>query len=99
VAQALRSLSRAGVPLYFAHGNRDFLLGTAFADRTGMRLLGEETVIDLYGRPALLMHGDSLCTDDQDYMTFREHGARHPLAIRVSRPPLGQPARRSRSHA
>jgi UDP-2,3-diacylglucosamine hydrolase len=71
VAQALRSLSRAGVPLYFAHGNRDFLLGTAFADRTGMRLLGEETVIDLYGRPALLMHGDSLCTDDQDYMTFR----------------------------
>ncbi|ACL72021.1 UDP-2,3-diacylglucosamine diphosphatase [Thioalkalivibrio sulfidiphilus] len=72
VAAALRSLTEAGVPVYFAHGNRDFLLGEDFAARTGMRLLAEETVVDLYGRPALLMHGDNLCLDDHEYMAFRD---------------------------
>ncbi|OOG25365.1 UDP-2,3-diacylglucosamine diphosphatase [Thioalkalivibrio denitrificans] len=72
LADALRALSESGVALYFTHGNRDFLLGPAFAERTGMRLLDEETVIDLYGRRALLMHGDSLCTDDHEYMAFRD---------------------------
>ncbi|WP_018234025.1 UDP-2,3-diacylglucosamine diphosphatase [Thioalkalivibrio thiocyanodenitrificans] len=72
IAAGLRALSSRGVPLYFAHGNRDFLLGEAFARSTGMRLLAEETVVDLYGRRALLMHGDSLCTDDHEYMAFRD---------------------------
>lgn len=71
IAAALRDLAGKGVPIHFAHGNRDFLLGEDFARRTGMSLLPEETVIDLYGRRALLMHGDSLCTDDQEYMAFR----------------------------
>jgi UDP-2,3-diacylglucosamine hydrolase len=71
IAAALRTLAGKGVPIHFAHGNRDFLLGEDFALRTGMSLLPEETVVDLYGRRALLMHGDSLCTDDHEYMAFR----------------------------
>lgn len=59
------------VPTYFMRGNRDFLIGEGFAQRTGVALLDDEHVIDLYGKPTLLMHGDSLCTLDQEYMTFR----------------------------
>jgi UDP-2,3-diacylglucosamine hydrolase len=68
---ALRSLAGAGVPLFLMHGNRDFLIGGALSGRIGARLLADPAVIDLYGRPALLMHGDTLCTDDVDYQAFR----------------------------
>ncbi len=71
VAAALRDLSAQGTAIFIAHGNRDFLLGERFATACGARLLGEETVIDLYGTPTLLMHGDTLCTDDTDYLAFR----------------------------
>jgi UDP-2,3-diacylglucosamine hydrolase len=71
IACALRQLSETGVALYFIHGNRDFLLGPAYAGRCDMQLLDETTVIDLYGEPTLIMHGDTLCTDDVDYQAFR----------------------------
>ncbi|MDZ7622349.1 MAG: UDP-2,3-diacylglucosamine diphosphatase [Candidatus Competibacteraceae bacterium] len=71
VADALRALSDSGVPLFFIHGNRDFLIGPRFADASGMQLLPETTVIELAGEPILLMHGDTLCTDDVDYQSFR----------------------------
>lgn len=58
--------------LYFMHGNRDFLLGQAFCKATGGTLLPDPVVIDCHGRPALLMHGDSLCTDDVEYMAARK---------------------------
>ena len=71
VAAKLRGLADAGVPVSFMHGNRDFLVGAAYADRAGMRLLPDPTVVVLYGRPTLLMHGDTLCTDDVAYQEFR----------------------------
>jgi len=71
VAGALRSLADKGVPCFFMHGNRDFLLREAYAKQAGMTLLPEEHVIDLYGERVLLMHGDSLCTDDTPYQQFR----------------------------
>ncbi|MEZ5537876.1 MAG: UDP-2,3-diacylglucosamine diphosphatase [Thiolinea sp.] len=71
VIQALRQLSDSGVALYFMHGNRDFLIGERFATETGCMLLPEQQVIDLYGTPTLLMHGDTLCTDDVDYQKAR----------------------------
>lgn len=70
-------LSAVGVACFFIHGNRDFLLGKDYAQRAGLRLLPEETVIDLYGRPTLLLHGDTLCTDDLEYQAFRRQ-ARDP---------------------
>ncbi len=55
----------------FIAGNRDFLLGQAFADRIGMRLLSEPEILELGRQRVALMHGDLLCTDDHDYQAFR----------------------------
>jgi len=71
IAAALSALTQSGVPCYFIHGNRDFLLGKRFADACGMQLLAQEEVLDLYGRRVLIMHGDTLCTDDAGYQAFR----------------------------
>ena len=71
VADRLRALAESGVPTYFIRGNRDFLLGDAYAARAGMTLLDDPTVVALYGTPTLLLHGDLLCTDDAAYQQFR----------------------------
>jgi UDP-2,3-diacylglucosamine hydrolase len=71
VANHLRALSKKNIAIYLMHGNRDFLLGHQYAQSAGAQLLDEGTVINLYGQPTLLLHGDSLCTRDQDYMAFR----------------------------
>ncbi len=61
----------ASVPGFFMHGNRDFLAGGRFARATGLALLEDPAAIDLYGRRTLLLHGDTLCTDDREYQAFR----------------------------
>ena len=61
VIEKLKSLSDLDVKIYFIQGNRDFLIGKVFMDRIGGTLLPDEVVIDLYGTPALIMHGDTLC--------------------------------------
>jgi len=71
IKSALKSVSDAGVSLYFVHGNRDFLVGAQFCRETGITLLEESTVIELYAERVLIMHGDILCTRDTDYMQFR----------------------------
>jgi len=70
-AVALRELADAGVPVFFIRGNRDFLLGEDYARRAGMQILPDPCVIQLYGKPVLLQHGDLLCTDDTAYQAFR----------------------------
>lgn len=71
VIAALASLVDAGVPVYFMHGNRDFAVGGDFAAATGIRVLPDPTVIDLYGIRTALSHGDRLCTDDIAHQRFR----------------------------
>ncbi len=71
VGTALRSLADHGVSCSFIHGNRDFLISRNFAALSGLRLLPDETVIDLHGKRVLLMHGDTLCTDDLAYQRYR----------------------------
>ncbi|MGM8225746.1 UDP-2,3-diacylglucosamine diphosphatase [Cellvibrio sp. ARAG 10.3] len=71
-AHELRQLSDQGTAIFLMHGNRDFLLGEAFATAAGARLLVDPTLIDLYGQPTLLMHGDILCTRDTEYQAFRQ---------------------------
>jgi UDP-2,3-diacylglucosamine hydrolase len=71
IAAAIRAVRDAGVPVYFMVGNRDFLLGPAFAERAGLTLLDDGTVHDIQGRRTLLMHGDVLCTDDLAYQAVR----------------------------
>ena len=71
VADKLRGLRDAGIPVYFMRGNRDFLLGDAYARRAGIEILNDPAVVTLHGKPALLMHGDTLCSDDVAYQQFR----------------------------
>ncbi|HCO10500.1 MAG TPA: UDP-2,3-diacylglucosamine diphosphatase, partial [Gammaproteobacteria bacterium] len=71
VAVALADFASTGAKIALMHGNRDFLLGEAYAARCGARLMGEAEVITSGLRPILLMHGDSLCTDDVGYQEFR----------------------------
>lgn len=72
IIAALRDLRDSGTEVYLMHGNRDFLLGEDFASASGCRLLPEACVIALGDTPTLLMHGDTLCTDDIDYQKFRQ---------------------------
>lgn len=78
VASELKKLRGSGTQIFLMHGNRDFLLGDKFAAQAGAQILAEYALIDLYGQPALLVHGDSLCTDDIEYMAFRQQ-VRSPL--------------------
>ena len=72
VQQLIRHLTEQGVPCYFQHGNRDFLIGKKFANACGLTLLPTYQVIDLYGTPSLLCHGDTLCVDDVKYQQYRK---------------------------
>jgi len=71
VADRLAALDAAGTPTFFIRGNRDFLLGDEYARRARMRILPDPAVVMLEGAPAILMHGDTLCTDDKAYQAFR----------------------------
>jgi len=71
VKKQLRKLTDTGTKVYFQQGNRDFLIGARFARETGIEMLDDHVVIDLFGVPTLLMHGDLLCTDDTAYQAFR----------------------------
>ena len=71
VAASIRAISDRGVPVFFARGNRDFLLGERFEQATGARLLPEQHVVTLGGARTLLLHGDELCTADIEYQRYR----------------------------
>lgn len=71
VCAGLKALAGAGTQIFFLPGNRDFLVGSAFAAASGATLIADETVVDLGGVPTLLLHGDTLCDDDRAYQDFR----------------------------
>lgn len=78
VALALKSLSQNNCKIYFMHGNRDFLVGKKYLKQCGMSLLKDIKIIDLYGTKTILMHGDTLCTQDISYLKFRKK-VRNPI--------------------
>ncbi len=71
VMAGLRSLAQHGTPVFVMHGNRDFLMGPGFEQMSACKLIDDPILIDLLGEPTLLMHGDTLCTDDVEYQQFR----------------------------
>jgi UDP-2,3-diacylglucosamine hydrolase len=73
IRNTLLEATNQGLPIYILHGNRDFLLRKKFFRATGCQLLAEETVINLYGVPTLLMHGDTLCIEDVAYLKARRY--------------------------
>ena len=68
---AIREVADNGVPVFFMHGNRDFMIGDAFAAEAGVTLLGDPYAIEVHGKKVLLSHGDALCTDDIEYQQVR----------------------------
>jgi len=93
----LKTLTEAGVPVYVIHGNRDFLLGEDFETRTGVKLLPDPVVVDLYGVRTLLSHGDVFCTEDPAYQQLRSIVRRPQFQRRFLALPLD--ARRSLASA
>ena len=71
VCAALKGLTESGVPCFVLHGNRDFLLGSGFCERTGCIVLSDPVVAELDGERVLITHGDALCTDDHSYQELR----------------------------
>jgi UDP-2,3-diacylglucosamine hydrolase len=69
---AFKQLSNSGTELFFIHGNRDFLIGKKFSQKSGITLLDEISLIDLYDEQVVIMHGDTLCTRDVAYQKFRK---------------------------
>ncbi|WP_404339176.1 UDP-2,3-diacylglucosamine diphosphatase [Pseudoalteromonas mariniglutinosa] len=72
VAKQLTAVSNSGTKVYFIHGNRDFILREKYAKAASMTLLPEQIVIDLYGTPTVLLHGDEMCSQDLEYQKFRK---------------------------
>jgi UDP-2,3-diacylglucosamine hydrolase len=84
IAQALRKLSDHGTRIYLMHGNRDFMIGQAFCREAGCTLLRDPSLVELGAENVLLMHGDSLCTQDEAYMRMRRW-LRNPLSLFILR--------------
>ncbi len=80
VLTALERLTTSGIQTFVMHGNHDFTLGSGFESRTGCRILPDPSVVKFYGTPVLLMHGDTLCTEDMEYQKYR-NGFRAPESL------------------
>lgn len=87
IQRRLLTVSQRGIELYFMQGNRDFLVGEQFCQAIGCTLLPDPSILKHQGKTYLLMHGDSLCTDDAEYQTFRAQ-IQHPdnKAFLLSKP-------------
>ena len=72
IIRMLSYTTESGLPIFFMHGNRDFLIGKNFENKTGITLIPDPTLITLYDQKILLMHGDSLCTQDRNHQRFRK---------------------------
>jgi UDP-2,3-diacylglucosamine hydrolase len=90
VVAALAGLVGSGVPSYLMHGNRDFVIGETFAHASGVTLLPDPKLLNLYGQRVLLMHGDTLCTLDQEYQAFRREARSETWIRNLLRQPLAE---------
>jgi len=80
IANALQETADAGTRIHLMHGNRDFLIGKRFCRMAGCTLLPDPSVVQLGGERVLLMHGDTLCTRDVQYLRKRSR-IRSPLGL------------------
>jgi UDP-2,3-diacylglucosamine hydrolase len=90
IAGLLKDLTQRGVRVYLMHGNRDFLIGEGFCAATGAELLGDPTVVQIGGTDTLLMHGDTLCTDDVEYQAWRRKARDPAFQADFLAKPLGE---------
>lgn len=72
ILQQLKTLTDIGMPVYFMHGNHDSLVEPTHLAQYGIQFIADPTLINLYGRSTVLLHGDTLCTHDKGYMRLRK---------------------------
>lgn len=72
IINAIKRLTNRHTKVFLMHGNRDFLIGHAFEKKTGATLLKDPTLVEIFDKRVLLSHGDSLCTDDLEYQTYKK---------------------------
>ncbi len=77
VSERLKHLAEQGVPVYYMHGNRDFLIGETYLNQSAMQLLSDPSLVNFDGHPLLMTHGDLLCTQDTGYQRYRRF-VHHP---------------------
>lgn len=90
VAEWLRACASGGTRIYLLHGNRDLLMGQKLATACGATLLQDPTLLALYGVPTLLVHGDTLCTDDTAYQAYRRQAHDPEVQRQFLAQPLAQ---------
>ena len=73
IKKALINFTSDGPETFLIHGNRDFLIGEAFANEVGISIISDPYTLDINGLKTILSHGDFLCTDDSDYIEFRNN--------------------------
>ena len=84
IAKALHDLADSGTRIYLMHGNRDFMIGKVFCRKAGCSFLPDPSLVQLGGENVLLMHGDTLCTRDVQYLRKRAR-IRSPLGLFILR--------------
>lgn len=72
ITKTLHTVASSGVRLFIMHGNRDFLMADKLAERCRATLLEDPALVDLYGIPTLITHGDTLCAEDIEYQSYRK---------------------------
>lgn len=82
IKYTLKAFTNIGTSVFLMHGNRDFLIGERFAQDAGVQLIDDPTSIAFNNRQYLLMHGDSLCTQDISHQRFRRV-TRHDLSKKL----------------
>ena len=71
IKKALIDFTSDGPETFFMHGNRDFLVSENFAKETDVTILPDPYTLEINNQKVILSHGDFLCTDDKDYIDFR----------------------------
>lgn len=71
IFSAFEALKQHQVPVYFMHGNRDFLVGNDFEKKTHCQIINDPSIIEINNHKIILLHGDSLCTKDIQYQNFK----------------------------
>ena len=72
VISELKKFSLKDKNIFIMHGNRDFLLGKKFAEKCGAKLISDPLILDNEKKRIMLSHGDTFCTDDLEYQSFKE---------------------------
>jgi UDP-2,3-diacylglucosamine hydrolase len=90
IITAMRTLAQKGTPVFIMHGNRDFLMDHDLAQDCNATILPDPSMVNLYGHPTLLTHGDALCTDDVQYQAFRQQVRQIPWRNNFLSQPLAQ---------